>query len=361
MLRASASGVDWQLSFPEGSKFMEQLTDRRQAVLGLVVRQYIATATPVGSKTIVEQYGLGVSSATIRNEMAYLEEQGYLTHPHTSAGRVPTEKGYRYFVERLMSEAELPLAEQRTIRHQFHQARLDLEQWMRLAAAVLARAARTTSLVAAPIVSQCRFKHLELVAAHGSRLLLILVLREGVVKQQMVTLIHPVAQEELNQVANRLKDLFTGLNADQIAASPYQLTPLEKQIVDLVIEILEEAEAYSSGAIYRDGLMNIFKQPEFSEIENVRQIIRVMEEQSLLEAILAEVLNSSGVQVIIGGEGRWDELSECSVVLAPYGETGRVVGALGVLGPMRMRYGRAISTVRYVANLLSDLVYDLYG
>ena len=340
---------------------MEELTDRRQAVLGLVVRQYIATATPVGSKTIVEQYGLGVSSATIRSEMAYLEEQGYLTHPHTSAGRVPTEKGYRYFVERLMGEAELPLAEQRTIRHQFHQARLDLEQWMRLAAAVLARAAHSTSLVAAPTFAQCRFKHLELIGAHSSRLMLVLVLRGGMVKQQMLTLTHPVTQEELNQVANRLNALFTSLSADQIVASSYQWMPLEEQIADLVIEIMGEAEARSSGEIYRDGLLNIFRQPEFGEIEHVQQIIRVLEEQSLLEAILAEVLNSTGVQVIIGGEGRWDELSECSVVLAPYGEAGRAVGALGVLGPMRMRYGRAISTVRYVADLLSDLIYDLYG
>lgn len=340
---------------------MEELTDRRQAVLGLVVRQYIATAIPVGSKTIVEQYGLGVSSATIRNEMAHLEEQGYLTHPHTSAGRVPTEKGYRYFVERLMGEAELPLAEQRTIRHQFHQARLDLEQWMRLAAVVLARTAHNTSLVAAPTVAQCHFKHLELIAAHGSRLLLVLVMRGGIIRQQMLTLTHPVPQEELSQVANHLNDLFTGLSADQIAASPYWLTPLEEQIANLVIGMMEEAEARSSSEIYHDGLMNIFKQPEFSEIENVRPIIRILEEQGLLEAILAEVLSSSGVQVIIGGEGRWDELSECSVVLAPYGEAGRAVGALGVLGPIRMRYGRAISTVRYVADLLSDLIYDLYG
>jgi heat-inducible transcriptional repressor len=339
---------------------MEELTERRRAVLGLVVRQYIATATPVGSKAIVEQYGLGVSSATIRNEMAYLEEQGYLTHPHTSAGRVPTEKGYRYFVERLMGEAELPLAEQRTIRHQFHQARLDLEQWMRLAAAVLARTARSTSLVTAPTVARCHFKRLELIAAHGSRILLVLVLREGVIKQQALTLIHPVAQEELSQVADRLNGLLAGLSADQIAASAYHLTPLEEQIAKLVVRTMEEAEARSSSEIYHDGLMNIFRQPEFSETENVRPIIRILEEQSLLEAILAEVLSSSGVQVIIGGEGRWHELSECSVVLAPYGEAGRAVGALGVLGPMRMRYGRAISTVRYVADLLSDLIYDLY-
>jgi len=340
---------------------MEEFTDRRQAILGLVVRQYIATAIPVSSKTIVEQYGLGVSPATIRNEMAYLEEQGYLTHPYTSSGRVPTEKGYRYFVERLMGEVELPLAEQRTIRHQFHQARLDLEQWARLAATVLARTAHNTSLVTAPTVPQCRFKHLELIAAHGSRVLLVLVLREGIVKQQMFTLVQPMTQEELNQVANRLNEFFTNLSASQIAASSHRLSPVEEQVADLVIGLMAKAEACFGSEIYHDGLLNTFRQPEFSEIENVRQIIRVLEEQSLLEAILAEVLSSNGVQVIIGGEGRWEELSECSMVLAPYGEAGRARGALGVLGPMRMRYGRAISAVRYVADLLSDLIHDLYG
>ena len=173
--------------------------------------------------------------------------------------------------------------------------------------------------------------------------------------------IHPVAQEELTQVANRLNDLFTGLSADEIVALSYPLTPLEEQIANLVIDMMEAVKARSSGEIYRDGLMNIFRQPEFSEIEDVRPIIRILEEQSLLEAILAEVLNSSGVQVIIGGEGPWEELSDCSLVLSRYGVVSQATGDLGVLGPRRMAYRRAISAVRYVSSLMSELIHELYG
>ena len=150
---------------------MDELTERRQVILGLVVREYIASAVPVSSRAVVEQYGLNISSATVRNEMAYLERHGYLTHPHTSAGRMPTEKGYRYFVQRLMEEAQLPAVEQHTIRHQFHQARLDLERWMKLAAAGLAHTTLGAALVTAPQTSQSRFKHLELVSTHGPMVL----------------------------------------------------------------------------------------------------------------------------------------------------------------------------------------------
>jgi len=172
---------------------MQELAPRREAILGIVVREYIATATPVGSRTIAQRYGLGVSPATIRNEMAHLEEAGYLTHPHTSAGRVPTVKGYRYFVERLMEEVELPLAEQRMIRHQFHQAGMGLEEWMRLSAAVLAHTARAAALVTAPRAPLCRFKHLELISLRDPLVLLILVLQDGTVKQQMLTAAQPIA------------------------------------------------------------------------------------------------------------------------------------------------------------------------
>jgi heat-inducible transcriptional repressor len=144
--------------------FESELTQRSQTVLRLVVREHIRTAAPVSSKAISERYGLGVSPATIRNDMADLEEKGYLTHPHTSAGRVPTEKGYRYFVEKLMGESQLSPDERRTISHQFHQARLELDQWMRLSAAVLAHNAQSASLVTAPKSSRCRVKHLELVS-----------------------------------------------------------------------------------------------------------------------------------------------------------------------------------------------------
>jgi heat-inducible transcriptional repressor len=196
----------------------EQLSDRQRAVLGLVVREYIDSAAPVSSKTVVGQYGLGVSSATIRNEMAFLEDRGFLTHPHTSAGRVPTEGGYRFFVEHLMGEARLSSEDELMIRHQFHQSGLDLEQWAQLAAAVLSRAAHGAALVTSPQVSQCRFKRLDLISIRGSTILLMLVLQEGIVAQRMLSLAQTETEETLNRLANRFNDLFAGSTGDQIGA-----------------------------------------------------------------------------------------------------------------------------------------------
>jgi heat-inducible transcriptional repressor len=339
-----------------------ELTTRQQTILGLVIREYVATAAPVSSKSITKQYELGVSSATVRNEMAYLEELDYLTHPHTSAGRVPTEKGYRYFVQRLMGEAELPLTEQRMIRHQFYQVSLDLEQWMRLAAAVLARTARMAAVVTSPRVHHCRFKHVELISTHGPLVLLILVLERGLIKQQILTLTEVRSQEDLSRVSNWLNDAFRGLTADEIVTEAVTLPVFEQEVGCIVAEVMRGVDR-SGGEVYYDGLFNMIGQPEFTDGDSVHQVLRVLEEHALLEGIMSDVLSlaSNGVQVVIGGEGRWNELSECSLVLASYGVRGEATGALGVLGPTRMSYGRAISAVRYVAGLLSDQVFELYG
>lgn len=341
---------------------MNELTPRQQLILGLIVREYVAGAQPVGSKA-VEGYGLGVSSATIRNEMAALEELGYLTHPHTSAGRVPTEEGYRYFVERLMREIQLPLDDQRLIRHQFHQVGVDLEQWMHLAASVLARTAQSAAVVTSPRIDQCRLKHLELIAIRETMAMLIAVLEGGMVYQRMLTLDEPIGQETLTQIANRLNDLCTGAAMPRVVANRSQVGALEQQVLDIVVQVMDHVDDQANLRVYRDGLINILRQPEFAEPEVAHKIVRVLEERTVLEQLMAEAipLDIGGVQVIIGGEGRWDELKSCSLVISPYGLSGTATGALGVLGPVRMSYSRAISTVRYVATLMTDLFRDLYG
>ncbi len=339
---------------------MDELTPRQQLILGLVVREHISTAQPVGSKT-VEGYGLGVSSATIRNEMAVLEERGYLYQPHTSAGRLPTEEGYRYFVERLMRESNLPLDQQRTIRHQFHQVGVDVEQWMRLGASVLARTAQTAALVTSPKTEQCYLRHLELISIHEALVMLVVVLEGGLVRQQMLTLDEALSQDILGQMSNRLNDLCAGSSARRIAACRHQLGALEQQILDIVVQIMRNVDDQAGIHLYRDGLINILHQPEFSVPESARQVVHLLEDRTTLEALLTEMLQVGGLQVIIGGEGRWNELKECSLVVSPYGVSGAAVGALGVMGPMRMPYSRAISTVRYVAGLMSDLFRELYG
>ncbi|MBM4464201.1 MAG: heat-inducible transcription repressor HrcA [Chloroflexi bacterium] len=343
---------------------MRDLTARQQAILGLVIREYIATATPVSSKVIVEAYGLGISSATVRNEMARLEELGYLTHPHTSAGRVPTDQGYRYFVERLLGETELPLAERRMIRHQFHQARPEMDQWLKLSASVLAQAAQSAAWITAPsAITQCLFKHLELISIRDSLALAVLVLQGGTVKQRVLTLTRPLSQEELSRMATHLNEHFDGLTADEVTAQLMRLSALEAQVGELVAEIMGRSGEPARSEVYRNGLINILQQPEFAEGQSARQVFELLEESSFLETILVDVLApaAGGVQVIIGGEGPWEELSDCSLVLSRYGVRRHATGNLGVLGPRRMPYGRAISAVRYVANLMSELIHELYG
>jgi len=339
---------------------MAILTDRQRAVLGLVVKQYIESAQPVGSKTVVDQYGLGISSATIRNEMASLEEEGYLTHPHTSAGRVPTEVGYRFFVENIIGEARLPPEEELMIRHQFHQSALDLDQWARLAAAVLARVASVAALVTTPHSLQCRYKRLQLISIHGATVLLVLVLQEGVVAQRMLALAQPETDETLTRVTNQFNDQWGGLTSEQIATRPATLDALESEIRRLVIELMEETHQEAEFVVYRHGLSAMLEAPEFAETKAGRQVVRVLEEQQLWSEISREVMGAGSVHVIIGGEGRWEDLSDCSVVLSRYGWSGQMTGLLGVLGPMRMRYGRAISAVRYVSDVLSEMVRSLY-
>ncbi len=343
---------------------MQQLTERQETILALVIHEYIDSAQPVGSKRLVEKYALGVSSATVRNEMVVLTEAGLLRQPHTSAGRVPTEEGYRYFVRRLLGETELPPQEKRLISHQFHQARGDVDEWVRLAASVLAQHSHVASLVTAPRAERAVFKHLELISTQGRQVLLVLVLQGGDVRQQMLTLAESVTQEQISGVADQITRACVGKGARGVRMQSQRFSGLAEEVTRLVADVMDRADAVSAGEIYRDGLTNVLSQPEFADTESARQALRVLEERSFLEEVLAKALSPNavgGVQVVIGGEGAWEELRDCSMVLARYGAPGYATGALGVLGPTRMAYGRTISAVRYVAGLMSELVVETYA
>jgi heat-inducible transcriptional repressor len=339
----------------------EFLSERQQLILRLVVEGYIKSAAPVSSKTITTDFSLGVSSATVRNEMAVLEEKGFLAQPHTSAGRTPTELGYRYFVEKLMDQTDLSLEEKRMIRHQFHQSRLELDQWLRLSAAVLAHTSHNASLVTAPKSARCNLKHVELIPIRDYLVLVILVLQGGTVKQQILTLDNPVDPDTLGPLARQLTSLWAGCDAVGVAASTATLIGLAAQVGQLAEETMRRIDARRSSDIYHDGLLNSLNQPEFKHSDGVQQLIRALEERRLVDLLVDEALQHGGVQIIIGGEGKWSELSEVSIVLARYGAEDTVVGAMGVLGPVRMAYGRAVSVVRYMSSLMSDLMSDLYG
>jgi len=339
---------------------MAELSERAQLILSLVIKEYIARARPVGSATLVKKYNLNVSPATVRNEMAALEAQGYLTHPHTSAGRVPTEKGYRYFVQRLLETIPLSPEEGFTIRHQFHQLQLDIEQWMKLAASVLSRVTNYASLVTAPSSPRYRLKHIDLVPLREGVALLVLVLSGGVVHQAGISVPPYIGEPELMQIAEELDEFLYGLSGAEIEALASRLDPFASRVVLMAAEIMNALDQRISEPIYKDGLHNVAKEPEFSVANRLRRIIKVLDDETFLRSLLEETRLTNGVQVIIGGEGRWDELRDCSLVLARYGHREKACGVLGVLGPMRMAYGRAISAVRYVAGLMSDMVNRLY-
>jgi heat-inducible transcriptional repressor len=327
----------------------------------LVIRDHIETAQPVGSKALVERYHLDLSSATVRNELAALDEMGYLRQPYTSAGRVPTEEGYRFFVGQMMHQAELPEAVQHTITHQFYQVRPDIDQWMTLAASILAHQSQGASVVTAPQAEQALFKHVELISTQGRQVLMVMVLAGGEVSQQILTLAEPVSQERLSQTATRLNGLLAGLDMDAISALPTRSEPLDQDILTIIVQDMQRMTERVSGNIYTDGLTNVLAEPEFAESDEARRALKLFEERATLQDLLARSTTNSmvgGLQVLIGGEGGWEELRQCSMVLARYGVPGLATGMLGVLGPMRMSYAKTIPTVRFVAGLLSNLVND---
>jgi len=341
---------------------MKELNERQRLILALVIHEFVENAQPVASQHLVEHYVLGISPATVRNTMVDLTDSGYLRQPHTSAGRSPTEEGYRFFVRQLMGQTDLPVNTKRTITHQFYQAGQDVNRWLRLAASVLANQSQAASLVTTPRPEKAHFKHIELIATHGRQVLMVLVFSEGQVRQQMLTLAEPVLQEQLSATAERINKRCESLDGQRITALPDPGDALEQDICKLISEEFNQIQSSAAGEVYRDGLRNVLAEPEFADAETARKALRVLEEQPFLEDLLNRtVLNNGGdgVQILIGGEGNWEELRECSMVLARYGAPGLLTGAMGVIGPMRMAYGRTVSTVRFVSGLLSDLVIEM--
>jgi len=340
---------------------MNELTERQKMILTLLIHEHIRTAAPVGSQNLVSQYRLDMSSATVRNELGLLTEMGYLRQPHTSAGRVPTEEGYRYFVGRLVQQTELPDTTRQMITHQFYQTRQDFDQWMPLAASVLAHQSRAASLITAPHPAQARLKHLELISTRGPQVLMVMVLVGGEVHQRLLSMENNISQEQLSEVAEQINRVLQTKDFETIQAYKMQFPTLEQEIIEWMISEMQQTDSSAAGDLYLDGLTNVLAEPEFSGSDEGRRALRVLEERPLMQDLLSRTVIGGafgGVQVLIGGEGAWDDLRQCSIVLARYGSPGVATGTLGVLGPMRMAYGRTISTVRFLSALLSDLVVE---
>lgn len=345
---------------------LPDLSSRQEDVLTCIVQAYSEKPEPVGSRYLVENFQLNISSATVRNEMAQLEDIGYIAAPHTSAGRVPTAAGFRYFVRRLLQTRSLTRGEQSHISERVGTLQAGMEQWMRRTATLLARSVQTASIVTPPISQANSFKHLELIAIQGRLALMVLVLNSGSVHQRMLTLAQPVPQDKLAEAAKLINETCADSGARQVRLRSINLPMLEREVSELTAELIENVDNNRARFIYRDGLSQIME--SFADEEGAQQAIRILEERTVLNALLTELLdrlppaenNQAGVQVVIAGDGRYEDLSRLSMVLSRYGDPDKMSGAVGVLGPTHINYGRAISTVRYVSNLMTDVLATLY-
>ena len=336
------------------------LSHRTETILKSIVGQYITRATPVPSQSIINDYELGVSPATIRNEMAYLEREGYINRPHPSAGSIPSDKGYRYYVESL-TDIKLPLAEQRLIGHLFHQVERELGEWLSLAATLIAQLAQNMAVVTMPKPVGCQFKHLELVALQDSLALVVLILRGARIKQQLVTFDQIISQPELTAITYKLNAAYSGLTSTQIQAKNIDLSPTEQQLTDCLIKIMQAEDEQEYEEPYLNGWHFMLNQPEFTRSRRMLALMELVEHRNLLSTIVPHQLPSQGVQVIIGKENKAEAIHDFSVVISQYGLPQEAVGTIGVIGPTRMPYARAISTISYLSSVLSRLVAELYA
>jgi len=341
---------------------------RTQAILRAVIEEYVTTATPVGSQALVERYHLGVSSATVRSILAELEANGLLTHPHTSAGRIPTDSGYRFYVESIAEAVPLPAVEQLMIRHQFGQVEFASEHWFRLAATTLASVTRAAGLATPAKPRDAHIRRIDLVAINERMASLILVLREGAIKQALVTLDGDdvIDQPTLNAVAALLNERLVDMTAPRAesrlaSVRDDRVGALARRVGERVVKVVREYDAAAIEEVFSDGLLNVMEAPEFAQSEKLRRVFSALENRAYLGQLVGSVAGAGRVQVFIGHENQPLDMRDVSLVLAPYGRPGRAIGVVGVLGPTRMSYSQAIGTVRFVSGLMNELVDHLYA
>ncbi len=340
---------------------LPKLGDRQRDLLRAGIREYIATAQPVAPAALVRQYRLDVSSATVRNELAVLEELGLLTHPHTSAGRVPTDLGYRYFIESLMPRPSLEPEEQVTVSHQFQQALSNTSEWLRLAASTLARLTTEAAIDTPPATGHATLRHVEAVPISERRALVVVVFESGAVSQQLLELKVTATPDHLRSLSARLTEALASRDATGVRAETAGETGVDAEVEVAIARALDEHDAARTHDIYTDGIQNILAQPEFATGGRMRDMLRLLEDRTRLVDLLPPTLGDDEVHVAIGSEHRLEPLRGCSLVFGRYGAGTEYLGYIGIVGPTRMDYARTIGAVRYVGSLMSDLVRVMEG
>lgn len=347
---------------------MVELTKRDQQVLEAVVSDYIQTGEPVGSRIIAKRYGLKVSSATIRNVMADLEEMGLLQQPHTSAGRVPTERGLRFYLDTLLQFKALEDRERALIRRAFQDTGADIKELLRQTSRILSRFCRQAGVVLWPKLAMTRLKHIEFVRLRPQQIMVILISKSGLVYHHLLFPENDFSQGELDKFGRYLNELLQDLPLGDVKQRILEKMRDEKVLFDqLYSRALEMAQSVvqstlGNDEVYIEGQTNLLNNPEFAHVERMRQLLEAFEDKSRIIRLLdMTIRTSSGVQIILGPESQLEDLKQISLISSPYHRGDTQLGVLGVIGPLRMDYSRIIPVVEFTASLLSELLEDPEG
>jgi len=341
-----------------------KLDSRKQQVLMAIIQDYIVTAEPVGSRTIARKYKLGVSPATIRNEMADLEEMGLIEQPHTSAGRIPSDLGYRYYVDNLMQRGELTKDEEDIIRAGYESKVKDIGKVIQKTGDMLSQLTNYAAVVMTAQSGKAAFKHIQLVQMSEGQAMVVVVTETGSVHHRIIDIpesITPADLETISSVLNRKLQgrLMEDIRLTLIKEIYFELAK-QKHILNKAMELVREGLTLETkDKIYLGGVFNILNQPEFHNVEKVKTLLSLLEQESMLCKLMSEVIESNGVTVRIGGEMSNEHMQECSMVIGTYRLGNEPIGSIGVLGPTRMDYARVVTIVEHMTKNLSLVMQRL--
>ena len=341
---------------------LQSLAPRQRQVLQIVTEEFVAHVKPVGSKMIARDWDLGVSPATIRNDLAHLERMGLLSKTHTSSGRVPTLLGYRLYVTHLIGEQQLSVAKRQTIRAQFEVMRKDSRNWLQDATQTLASVSHSLALATELQFVTQRLKHIELISVQERQVLMVMVMEAGHVQQQMLEVQQGMNQDALREISNMLNAKLGGFTLTEMEERVYALLPAARRFAEVILQAMPITRSDSSlPTVVQRGLSHMLEAPEFAESQRARRFINIFDSQSRLHEILFDTDAPGQVHVYIAGEGKeeWSDLADVSMILSRYGITGQATGVVGIVGPVRMAYGYNIGAVRFMATLMSAFVRDV--
>jgi heat-inducible transcriptional repressor len=335
------------------------LDDRKNKVLQAIIEDYVATAEPVGSRTIARKYHLGVSPATIRNEMADLEELGYLEQPHTSAGRIPSDRGYRYYVDCLMESPSITTAEADTIRRTFERRIREVDTLVRETARLLSDTTHLTTVVSGPQIQKAHFRELRLVPLGGDKAVLVYITDSGFVENQVLELPVEVTMLELQRASDVLNDQLRGQPVETLSRSALHTLQKELHKYGALLEQTLQALAYKlepgeRQRLYLGGTTHMLNQPEFQDVNKVRNLLQLLEDEQAVAEVLTAAPQADKSIIQIGEEIRIKELNDCSMVSATYRLGDEVIGRVGVIGPKRMEYARVVGLVNAITRQLEE-------